>query len=310
MGGGVVRSAPQDALAAERYKTFPPKWAHIQVPVSSRGAARSALALYAPCLRRGYAVRDAAWLLVSAIGPHALPGRHKRLQAPLPAEQWQALLDAWQQELGTFDSLALHSRPQEHRSGFAVLLLREGRSLAFVRVRKGHQADLTREQHVLGLCAVARPVSFWHPEALAGGNVGEWSYLATTAFPSDRHVAGRLPIADVLAEIGAALAPLPRDPGTPPHWVPMHGDLTPWNCRDLTDGRRALIDWEDAAWGPAGADEVLFRATVAALSGGSPGPGPAEAVAFWQARLARRPTRRNEPIGQLTLNALRRMEQR
>jgi len=84
----------------------------------------------------------------------------------------------------------------------------------------------------------------------------------------------------------AALRTLPRRAETPPHWTPMHGDFTPWNLRRLDDGPLLLFDWEDAGWGPPGADEVLFQATEAALGRATDsGWAREEALAYWQERL-------------------------
>jgi hypothetical protein len=69
------------------------------------------------------------------------------------------------------------------------------------------------------------------------------------------------------SEIGRALRDLECVSSIPSHWEPMHGDLTPWNLRNLTDGSLYLFDWESAGWGPPGADEVLYRATDAAVRG-------------------------------------------
>lgn len=311
-----AQAVPMDPLrpdgevsAPERYKTFPPKWAHIQVPTSSAAAARAALALYAPCQPAGYLTRDAAWLAIRLFGPRALPGRARALAASVPAEQWRALVDLWFRDIGPFDTLALHARPQEHRSGFAALLLREGRSVAFVRVNAGSSEAFAHEQRVLELCAASDIRSFWYPRPVAHGRVDEWSYLAMSALPAQRHVATRRPLVDVLQEIRSVLRELPKAANVPVHWTPMHGDLTPWNCRDFGRGRRALIDWEDASWGPPDADDVLFRATVAAMAGAAPGPGPAEAVDYWQQRFtARARHREREAIERSVLNALAAMQ--
>jgi aminoglycoside phosphotransferase (APT) family kinase protein len=61
----------------------------------------------------------------------------------------------------------------------------------------------------------------------------------------------------------------------------MHGDLTPWNLRQRTDGTLFLIDWEDAGWAPPGADEVYYWATEGFLSGGEMLLEPAEAREYW-----------------------------
>jgi aminoglycoside phosphotransferase (APT) family kinase protein len=73
----------------------------------------------------------------------------------------------------------------------------------------------------------------------------------------------------------------------------MHGDLTPWNLRQLGDGRLVLFDWEEAGWGPPGADEVLYRATASVLRREPPGRLAAgEAAEFWQDRIRRKSGRR------------------
>ncbi|MEM9468060.1 MAG: phosphotransferase [Actinomycetota bacterium] len=57
---------------------------------------------------------------------------------------------------------------------------------------------------------------------------------------------------DLIADLQDSLGP-PR-PGS----VAAHGDLTPWNLRTASDGRRALFDWEHRVYGPDGIDLVRF----------------------------------------------------
>jgi aminoglycoside phosphotransferase (APT) family kinase protein len=70
----------------------------------------------------------------------------------------------------------------------------------------------------------------------------------------------------------------------------MHGDFTPWNLRSSPGGQLTLVDWEEAGWGPPGADEVLYRAVSGALTRRPvTGLGGAvEAVDFWTERVADR----------------------
>lgn len=75
----------------------------------------------------------------------------------------------------------------------------------------------------------------------------------------DRHLAERLSF-------------LPQPFGTPVHWVPQHGDLSPWNLRRAARGL-ALFDWEASGWYPPGVDLGYFGACVAAM-----GKGPAPMV--------------------------------
>lgn len=98
------------------------------------------------------------------------------------------------------------------------------------------------------------------------------------------------PLNAVSLDIETALSTMRRSANMSDTWRPMHGDLTPWNLRRLRDGRLTLLDWEDASWGPDGADEVLYRATEAALSGRKASPSRAtEAIGFWRTLFTERP---------------------
>jgi aminoglycoside phosphotransferase (APT) family kinase protein len=78
----------------------------------------------------------------------------------------------------------------------------------------------------------------------------------------------------------------------------MHGDYVPWNLREDDRGQLWLLDWEDAGWGPPGADLVRYlvayhslawssaeRTAVAVrrMAGGTPAEGLIEIVRFWLA---------------------------
>jgi aminoglycoside phosphotransferase (APT) family kinase protein len=68
----------------------------------------------------------------------------------------------------------------------------------------------------------------------------------------------------------------------------MHGDFTPWNLRQMTDGALSLVDWEDAAWAPPLADLVYYQAAAGALHGRIPRwtAEHDEARSFWSNRLS------------------------
>jgi hypothetical protein len=61
-----------------------------------------------------------------------------------------------------------------------------------------------------------------------------------------------------------------RPPDIPSHWLPMHGDLVPWNLREDKRGELWLLDWEDAGWGPPFADVVRFIVAYHSLGWSSP----------------------------------------
>jgi hypothetical protein len=275
----------------DRYKTFPPRWSHIKVPLSSRQAARAALAMYSPCTRKGIAVQQAGWALVSALGPAVLPGRRTTWTPPVAQPEWDDLLNRWRGRHGNFDGMAIYERPQQGRAGSLFLLLRGGDPVGFVRLRHDAQQATEREHRVLQALTENGVDAFWHPRPLAVDAIGGWHALVASPLPPSMH----RPVRDgdpqvVTAALGAAVAAaLPRAAQTPSHWEPMHGDLTPWNLRRLAGGRVALVDWEDAGWGPPGADAALYQATLTALYGYPVRPAPAEAAAFWRDRLERRP---------------------
>jgi thiamine kinase-like enzyme len=83
---------------------------------------------------------------------------------------------------------------------------------------------------------------------------------------------------------------LDRPDGVPAHWAPMHGDLAPWNLRRVGHRSLWLLDWDDAGWGPPGADAVYYEATASVVRRRRPvrGSAPAETLHFWAERVERR----------------------
>jgi phosphotransferase family enzyme len=284
------RSADRVANSAPRYKDFPPGWGHITVPTSSRSAALAGLGLYSPCRRSAAWAQWAARACVMLFGPAALPGRSFPWVPVSPAE-WSELSDAWRRELGAFDEMAGYSRLQASRTGMAVLLLRAGSPIAFVKLRQGESESLFNERRALDAVWNYQPRAFQVPKPLQSGYAAGWHYLVSTPLPPGLHrPPSNPPLAEILGQLEAALACLPRPSGVPDHWRPMHGDFAPWNLRQLPRGPLVLVDWENAGWGPPGADEVLYRATWAALRHRSPDRCDArESVQFWRERLLAQP---------------------
>jgi Phosphotransferase enzyme family len=279
------------ANSTQRYKDFPPGWGHIKVPVSSRGAALAGLALYTPCRPRGLWAQRAAMACVAIFGPRALPGRSFPWTA-MSEMEWLELSDGWRRELGAFDDVAGYSRLQASRTGLALVLLHKGSPIAFVKLRQHDSVSLTNERLAMEAIWSYRPRAFQVPQPLRSGSAAGWHYLAAAPLPRGLHrPPPNPPLAAILEEIDEALAGLPRPPEAPDHWRPMHGDFTPWNLRRLRGGSLVLIDWEEAGWGPPGADEVWYRATWAAVRRRPAAPcDRQEAVQFWRERLARMPT--------------------
>jgi len=140
--------------------------------------------------------------------------------------------------------------------------------VAFVKVRQGEPGVLDREAGAIGLMWRSQPESFSAPEPLGRERTADLEWFATAALPAGLHrPASDPPLAEITREIGRAFADWPRPDGMPPHWEPMHGDLAPWNLRDVASGRPVLLDWEDVGWGPPRADWLFFRVVEQALRG-------------------------------------------
>jgi Phosphotransferase enzyme family len=280
----------QVANSTPRYKDFPPGWGHIKVPVSSRRAALAGLGLYSPCRRKALWAQWTAKACVALFGPAVLPGRSFPW-VPVSSSEWLELSNAWRRDLGAFDEMAGYSRLQASRTGLAVLLLRRGSPIAFVKLRHGDCGSLSNERRALDAVWRYRPRAFRVPEPLQSGSAAGWHYLVCAPLPPGLHRPPRRPpLAAILEEVDEALAGLPRPSETPDHWRPMHGDFAPWNLRQLRGGSLVLVDWEDAGWAPPGADDVFYRATHAALRYRPAGRCDRhEAVRFWRERVLAHP---------------------
>jgi len=224
------------------------------------------------------------------LGPSALPGRRTALVPPIDGQLWPELLYRLRHALGEFETIATYQRVQIDRPGMMLLLLSRSGPLAFVKIRRLGDADIGNECDALRSLRSFGPRSFSVPEVLLEDTIGDWNYLALEPLAPRMHrVPKDPPLRAIIEDVRRALTELPRGGGVPSHWCPMHGDLTPTNLRELPDRRLVLFDWEEAGWGPPGADAVLYRATVAALGGERPAPtGDDEAIDFWLKRITSR----------------------
>ena len=292
------------------YKSFPPGRGQLRIPLSSRGAALAGLSLYATCRPTATFAHRAAWMCVTLLGPRAIVGRTDAWQ-PMDDDAWGSLAATWRREIGDFDDVAGYSRTDVSRGGLSLLLLQEGEPLAFVKLRDGDFDSLERERAAAEVAWNFAPRSFSVPEPLSAGRVAGWSFFAVRALPAQLHRTPAAPPIDAIAdEIGFALGALPRPSAAPPHWRPMHGDFTPWNLRQLATGELMLLDWEEAGWGPPGADAVMYRAAASALSQAIPAPcNDGEAIQFWRDRISKRDgDARDRRLDQGMLRALAEME--
>jgi glycosyltransferase involved in cell wall biosynthesis/thiamine kinase-like enzyme len=112
--------------------------------------------------------------------------------------------------------------------------------------------------------AVLPASSYRVPACRHSFSYGSWSVREFEPLPQFHRPARWNPerIRQVAADVSRALqGRFERPANIPSHWLPMHGDLVPWNLREDERGQLWLMDWEDAGWGPPLAD--LFRFIVA-----------------------------------------------
>lgn len=242
----------------------------------------AAIALWPACRSSAVWARRLARAGVAVAGPRALPGRARSWSPPTGEVVWDRLVERWREAVGPVESWSVYERTQTARDGFAVLLLKGGLPLGFAKVRAA-AAPIAREWRAMKMVRETNPRTFDVPEPLSTGEEDGWHWWLSRSLPVGLHRPPRdPPLEAISAEIGEALAPLPRPESAPAHWSPMHGDLTPWNLRE-SSGRLALVDWEDAGWAPPRADEVLYRSVVAALGGERRRvPDAREAIEYWR----------------------------
>ncbi len=281
-GGAPVTLTARD----DPYVRFPPGKGNVLVPRAGRDQALAGLSMYTACRPGPLMAQRSIWHLVRLLGPRLLPGGTVDWQPPAG---WSELRDVLHAELGDMTFLAIYAPPQPHRSGLAMLVEGAGGERVFLKAHRGAGRNLAREAEALRLLDAHEPTSFLFPRLLSEGQAGRWHYVVTAPLPLALHRPMRQPrIETIVAEVQEALSLLPRSAEHEAHWLPMHGDLTPWNLRQVGSARRPwLFDWEDASWAPPGADVVRYRVTEAALFGGRPDlSGYAESVEFWRRRLA------------------------
>lgn len=263
-------------LASVRF----PSAGHIWIPRRGRRAAAAGLSMHSPCAPAKVMAQRALYAGVRLLGSRLIPGERATWSPDMPHDEWAALLETWSRAAGDFDSIAIYSRPQAGRTGFAVLLLDRGRGVAFARVHPEPER-VAREHAVLTSVYSARPVSFRVARPIGVGQSSAYAWMLTESVPNYplgavRSERTREEVARELSQI--LLAAIERPEGTPAHWLPAHGDFSPWNLRtDLSRSVR-VIDWEDAGFAPPGTD-VLYGALTAHATFGSLLPATASAEA-------------------------------
>ena len=176
---------------------------------------------------------------------------------------WREIARMVRQRNGTLGGEWLHfsSQWEKQRSSF-VGLNADGEPELFLTIeRLGNQSR--------GPAGTAS--SFRVPVCRHSFRYGEWSVREFEPLPRFHRPARWDPerICQVASDVSATLK-IERAPDIPAHWLPMHGDLVPWNLREDKRKRLWLLDWEDAGWGPPFADVVRFVVAYHSIGWTSP----------------------------------------
>lgn len=276
-----------------RHKPVPPGEGVLLVPTGSKRDAAAALGMYPACRWYSSLAQRGAFAGVRVLGPGAIPGRVLEWEPPVSVDCWSTLVEGARSVLGEFTSMAVHLRRPQGRDGVTLFLIRDGAPLGFVKLRRSPARGIDTERQVLELLARNRPRRFRAPEALAHGECDGWSYLVVSSIADGLHrVPGRFDFQGLQDEMSSILSRgLTRPADLPAHWVPIHGDLTPWNLR-RTRGGLILLDWEETSWGPAGADLAWYDLAVEGgrLDTATTGlTHPQEVYRFWLDRVGAKP---------------------
>ena len=185
--------------------------------------------------------------------------RHEAVEPVCGAHIWQQIAEVVRQRNKTLSGEWLHFSSQwnKQRSSFLALNVTRDPEL-FLTIESLDNRSLSPSMpgtsYRVPLCR--------HSFVYAGWSVREFEPLPQFHRPA-RWDQQR--IRQVTVDVSRVLAgKLDRPSDIPAHWLPMHGDLVPWNLREDDHGQLWLLDWEDAGWGPPLAD--LFRFIVAYYS--------------------------------------------
>jgi thymidylate kinase len=266
-----------------KFRRYPPGLGHVLIPAKPKAAALAGSTLYAATRTRGLLAHRVGRGMLRAFGTGWLPVACEA-QVPFNEDHREALVSFIRENGLNPDGSALYTRTQSERGGYSVLVLSDAKPIAFVRI--GQPGELESECRALDLLDAFAPETFRYPKLIAKSTLGSLDLVLQSVVLEGYHRPPRHPpLQEILAEVQAALGSFPKQPNTPDHWVPMHGDFTPWNLRQ-NGGHLSLIDWESVEWGPPLGDQVLYEAASLALSRRSPSRSfNTEAAGFWLERL-------------------------
>jgi hypothetical protein len=194
---------------------------------------------------------------------HLVSQRQPRVEPVCGRQVWQEIAEMVRHRNRDLSGEWLHfsSQWEKQRSSFLGLTV-EGQPGLFLTIER-----LENRPRV----PASSTSSYRVPTCRHSFRYGGWSVRELEPLPTFHQPARWQPqrIRQVAADVSRALK-LERPVHIPSHWLPMHGDLVPWNLREDEHGQLWLLDWEDASWGPPFADIVRFVVAYHSLGWSSP----------------------------------------
>jgi len=199
---------------------------------------------------------------VLALRPQLLPrlSCRDRLDLPFDRRDLAQLLEQASWQLGRpFDEVIWLLPPSNAERRLGVLLLAGGEPVGHLRLVERRRVTTSRPRPHAP--SGRRSGVLW-PQLLDRWHFGRIDAELSTALPLVAYRPARLSterLLEVVDDIRDALQPV--EAGDLVRQFPaMHGDLTPWNLLESSDGRLVLFDWEHAGFGPPDADLVRYLA--------------------------------------------------
>ncbi len=241
---------------------FPRRTHHIVLPAGPIEATRAGLALYDNTLLHQRLARALGAVVVNLRLQRIY--RLGALPASLVDQRWWG---AWCEQIavpciGPVERAAF--RLWEERI-VALLMTASGQPRGFVKVWRNPPGPPRSAPYMQP--EVLRRLSTDHRSAfrvcalLLEGTLEGWAYQLFEPLPSGPHrrvAADPGHIARIFDEMRERLADVPRDATIPAHYVIGHGDFSPRNVRQASDGNVWVLDWEYARWSPRLVDELQF----------------------------------------------------
>jgi hypothetical protein len=236
------------------------------------------------------------WL--AAKGIRLVPGRRVEWLPPIDEEPFVEWIREVEHSLNrSIGYWVVHLPADVRRRRFNILLFDHDRtSIGFAKLTENPSNPLAISALSEFRCSL--PQEYWAPELIHHGWLGKYSFVVTTSMPNVSHGPARFEAEQrrkIVSSIQWRLKHL-----VAPDVAFVHGDFGPWNVRALSDGRIAVVDWEEATAGPVAADELWHAVAIGARNRSGKATGRvlrelahysasdvSAAARFWQDRLSR-----------------------